>query len=133
MALDPNITLKIDDNSTTETFNKVDQLPGQTGTKRSSTTVDVPDSKYLLIRSQAVGKGANKADKHSISLYYATYDASGNLITGNVTLSLTFPQSSLFTDQMMVDMTHQVLDLVVATSSFDVDNSVIQALLRGES
>jgi hypothetical protein len=133
MSLAATLSLKKDDNTTTEDYVKVDLPQGQTGTLRRNSAIDFPDSASLLIRSQAVGKGLSKADRHTLTIDKVVSDVAGNLIRGSVSLSIVFPQSTTFTAQMIIDLIHQVLDVVVSTSSFDVDDTVVKSLLRGES
>jgi len=126
------IALKKDD-GTSEDFVQVDLPPNQPGTKRVNTSIDYPESSALLIRSQDVGKGLNAAVRHSVTADRVVADAGGNLVRGSATLSLVDPKSTAFTAQMMVDLLHQLLDLIIATSSFDVDDAVVKSVLRGES
>lgn len=133
MSLASNLTVKEDDNTTAHVFNMVEQPPNKPGVLRKNIDIDVPESESLLIQSSQQGKGIGIADRHSLTMDKVVSDVNGNLIRGYSTLSLVFPRSVAFTTQMMIDLLHQLLDVVVATSTFDVDDDTVKALLRGES
>lgn len=133
LSLSPNITLKEDDNTTSHVFNKVDLPPNKTGTLRSNIDIDPPEKESLFIQSSTQGKGVNIADRHSLTLDKTVVDVNGNPIRGYCTLSLVQPRSVAFTPQMMIDILHQLLVVIVSTSSFDVSDDTVKSILRGES
>lgn len=133
MSLASTLSLKKDDNTTSEDYVTVDQPPNQPGTLRRNTAVDVPDSASLLIRSQSVGRKPQSAQRHTLTIDRIKVDTNGTSQRGSVSLSLVFPDSTAFTSQMMIDMVHQLFDVIISTSTFDVDDAVIKSLLRGES
>jgi len=133
LSLSPNITVKEDDNTTSHVFNKVDLPLGKTGTLRSNVDLDPPEKETLYVASSVQGKGVSIGDRHSLTMDKTVVDANGNLIRGYVTTTWFFPRSAAFTPQMMIDITHQLYDVTVSTSSFDVDDDTLKSLLRGES
>lgn len=133
MSLAATLTLKKDDNTTAEDFVTVDQAPNLPGTLRADTSIDLPASQSLLIRSQTAGSKSNRAKRHTLSMNKTVSDGVGGLSTGSASLSLVYPDSTGFTAQHMIDMIHQLLDVIISTATFDVDDSVVKAILRGES
>lgn len=133
LSLANNLTVKEDDNTTAHVFNKVDLPLNKTGTLRTNVDLSLPAKETLLIQSGPTGKGLNIADRHSITMDKIVVDSGGNQIRGYTTLSLNFPRSTAFTAQMMINLVHQLLTLIVSTASFDVDDNTVKSLLRGES
>lgn len=132
MSLSATLSLKKDD-GTSQDFVTVDQLPNLPGTKRSNTSVDLPDSSSLLIRSQPIGTKSQRAQRHTTTIDYIKVDTNGVAQKGSASLGLVFPDSTAFTAQMMIDLVHQLLDVFISTSTFDVDDAVVKSVLRGES
>jgi hypothetical protein len=135
MSLSATLSLKKDD-GTSEDYVTVDQLPSQPGTLRRNTSIDAPEQETLLVRSQATGSGSSKGQRHTLSINNTIANGSGVLITGSASISLVFPNDPAFTPQMMIDMLHQLTDVIVApvsNTAFDVDDAVVKQLLRGES
>jgi hypothetical protein len=121
------------DDGTSEDYVKVDTLTPTSGTLRSNSAIEAPESATLLIRSQVIGQKGSRAQRHSQTIDRTVSDVNGALVRGSATLSVVFPDNIAFTTQMVIDMLHQLMDLYISTSTFDVDDAVVKSILRNES
>jgi hypothetical protein len=129
MALAATLSLKKDD-GTSEDFVSVDTLPSQPGTLRQNSSYDPPEGSSLYIRSAAIGSKGSSAKRHTQTIDLTVASASGALVRGSASLSLVQPNDPAFTSQMMIDLLHQLFDVYVSTSTFDVDDDVVKSHLR---
>lgn len=133
MALDNALVLK-DDSDTNHTFALVLPAPGQSGSRRTDQTYQTlyPESSTLYIRQKTIGPKATVADSHNVTIDHVVEDAKGTLQRGSVSITLNQPRSSAFTLAMMVNLLHIAMDVFTNVSTFDVDQTTLTAILRGE-
>jgi len=128
-------TITLDDASGDETdYILISQDSG--GSIRRHSIDSLAEPGFLNIKHSVSGAGADAVDRHLVQFTRTLLSTSGKARTGIVNLTINFPRDAVVTQQIMIDLVANLVDLV-SDGGFTVTGMAgtnnIVAVLRGES
>lgn len=102
--------------------------------RRIDRTRDSNEPRFLSIKHSQRGKGTSKVDVHNVFLSETTMSTSNIPYAGTVSLTITVPSEGSVSDQSIIDLVANLVDLLTAGAATGIaDTGNITALLHGEA
>jgi len=128
-------TLTLDDASGDETaYVLISQ--DSTGSKRRHSIDSLAEPGFLNIKHSVSGSGSDAVDRHLVQFTRTLVGASSKPRTGIVNLTISLPRDVVVTQQIIIDMVANLIDLISDggfTTSGMAATTTVASILQGES